>query len=156
MSDDAPTQPKKLTVEDLVLAQRKTQKALEDVVERLDMMVDREVYVEEDPSGNVVLFRVFSIFFMVGCWFASSVYGPTPVLIFISFVLYAWVGVFFDISGRSAREQDKKRRVRAYWKQRDAEIRAEQWKRTNAQFSKYQERIKSAIASSRWFPTNWR
>ena len=156
MSDDAPAPPKKLTVEDLVIAQQRTQKALENVVERLDLMVDRDFIAEYPPSAELTLFRVFGFLAMLVCWFASFKFGPTPVLIMISFLLFAIADAIFDLSKLSAREQDKKRRVRAYWKQRDAEMRAEEWRRRGAQFAKYQARIKSAIASSRWFPTNWR
>lgn len=156
MSDDAPAPPKKLTVEDLVLAQQRTQKALENVVERLDMMVDRESGAVDKTSDSLIMFRVFGALFMLGSWYFSLRFGDIPVLIFISFILFVLTDGVFSFATSSARQQDTQRRVRAYWEKRNAELHLEAMRRRGAQFAKYQARIKSAIASSRWFPTNWR
>jgi hypothetical protein len=147
MSDES---PRKLTVEDLVRSQQQTQEALEKIVERLDMVVEHEAKQGYGLTTYNCLFVIFGFIFLIGCVFSEQ--RTETCLAFISFCVFS-IAVDFHQKPRASM------RKLSQWKNHDdleKQKSAEQWRRDISQVFKYQARIKSAISSSRWFPTNWR
>lgn len=105
MPENAPESPKKMTVEDLVVAQQRTQAALEKISEQLDMLVDKDLIAGHGETRLTGLIKGFDAFLMFASWILSFYFGPTPVLIFISYFLVLTLTSIMDLPRISAREQ---------------------------------------------------
>jgi hypothetical protein len=123
MSDEA---PRKLTVEDLVRSQQQTQEAIQKISEQLGRMNSRN-WRRYGGNAYSVLFKVFGVLAMFIAWICSAEYGPTPLLIFISFVLMSIATEIHDFPRISNNKYAKLKQEEDELNESNARARKAQW-----------------------------
>jgi hypothetical protein len=98
------TEPKKLTVEDLVKSQNRLEKLMLQLSEKDSFSVDSLAATAWQMAGMLGLF---------GCSVASAVYGPVPILCYIAFCAYIISVMMVRFPRASAADQSAMREASA-------------------------------------------